>query len=87
MSKRRLTLEIDAEDATCGDCKHLRGYVLGIVSRIECRLFRAPLDHMTVGHIDRLPDCLKAESAARPWEGADDDDPTPHHLREKPEGA
>jgi hypothetical protein len=84
MSERRLVLVIDSDDATCGACPHYVVFHAIAASHLfaRCDLFRRQLSD-SLPH-QRLAQCLEAESAARPWEGdPDDDDGTPHHLREK----
>lgn len=82
MSKRRLTLTIDADPFTCGDCTHQ--------SLDSCDLFDTLVHPSAMSMLGQLvfaraPACLAAEDAARPWQASeDDDDPTPHHLQEKP---
>jgi hypothetical protein len=80
--KRRLVLEIDSNDDTCGACPHRRVKYPKGAGRAwetsECALFDVGLGRSTDGIYRRVTGCLAAESAARPWEG---DDGTPMHLR------
>lgn len=83
MSKRRLTLTIDAETETCGACVHVDPGRPGPLS--GCALFGGWLFLSDAHENLRGPRCHTAEAEARPWQGSeDDDDPTPHHLQEKP---
>ena len=79
MSKRRLTLTIDAEADTCGACEFMNDE---LPDRPECDVFGWRLEMPGPKRASR---CVEAEDAARSWQGSeDDDDPVPHHLQEKP---
>lgn len=90
MSQRRLTLTIFAGEYTCDGCPQLsRAVGDDLFVRPHCALFRVELAYSVgasaMSTAQRCSGCLAAESAARPWQGSeDDDDPTPHHLRVKP---
>jgi hypothetical protein len=63
--RRRITIEIYANDRTCGKCEHRADLIA--MEEEECLLFHKSLEYVPPTECKRLDECLRAErEAAKP---------------------